>query len=229
MAGRALILQHARASIGSVPEWAAARGFEPEILLAEEEWSPPDVAGFEFVVSMGSAAHAYDDSVPWLAREYEILAAAEASATPVLGICFGSQSLAIARGGEVRPASEHEVDWLEVETLAPELIAPGPWLFWHEDSFALPPGAELLARTPVGPAAYRIDRSLAVQFHPEATAAAMDDWLGTYREMLEPAVIERLRRGFEAEAEPIVARAYALYDIFLELAGIRPAPRPTGS
>lgn len=220
MRGRALILQHARASIGSVPEWADERGFEAEILHAEEQWSPPDLQRYQFVVSMGSAAHAYDDSVRWLAREYEVLAAAEATATPVLGICFGSQSLAIARGGQTRPATELEIDWLEVETLSPDLIAPGPWLFWHEDSFELPPGAELLARTPVGPAAYRIDRNLAVQFHPEATPEAMEEWIEAFSEMLGPEAIARLQRGMAAEPEAIVARAHNLYDTFLELAEI---------
>ncbi|MFN8215235.1 MAG: gamma-glutamyl-gamma-aminobutyrate hydrolase family protein [Solirubrobacterales bacterium] len=224
MAGRALILQHERASIGSVPEWASARGFEVEVLMADEEWSPPALDTVEFVVSMGSAAHTYQE-VSWLAREYEVLAAAEAGDVPILGICFGSQSLAVAHGGTTRPASEHEVDWLEVETLAPELIPAGPWMFWHEDSFELPPDAELLARTPVGPAAFRSGRSLAVQFHPEATPAAMDNWLGAYRDELDPAVAERLRRGMDAEPEQIVARAYALYDTFLALAGIQ-APAP---
>ena len=225
MAGRALILQHEPTSIGSVPEWAAERGIEVEVLMADAEWSPPDLERFEFVVSMGSAAHAYDESVPWLAREYEVLAAAAATATPVLGICFGSQSLAAAHGGQVRPATEHEVDWLEVETLAPDLIPPGPWLFWHEDSFELPPGAELLARTAVGPAAFRLGRSLAIQFHPETTVAAMDEWLGTYSERLEPAVVARLRGVMEAEAETAVARAHTLYDTFLELADIQISPR----
>ena len=219
MAGRALILQHERASIGSVPEWASERGFEVDVLMADEDWPVPSLEEVEFVVSMGSAAHTYHE-VPWLAREYEVLAAAEAAAVPILGICFGSQSLAVAHGGTTRPAREHEVDWLEVETLAPDLIPPGPWMFWHEDSFELPPDAELLARTPVGPAAFRSGRSLAVQFHPEATLAAMESWLGAFREELDPALAERLRRGMEAEPEQIVARAYALYDTFLALAGI---------
>ena len=71
MAARTLILQHEDASIGSVPEWAAARGFEVDARLATEEWSAPDLETVEFVVSMGSAAASYDDAVPWLERELD--------------------------------------------------------------------------------------------------------------------------------------------------------------
>ena len=225
--GRVLILQHERESIGSVPDWARERGFEIEILHADEDWATPSMGGVEFLVSMGSAAHSYDERVPWLARELEVLAAAEATATPVLGICFGSQSLAIARGGSTRPATEHEIGWLEVETPAPGLIEAGPWMFWHEDSFAVPPGAELLAWTPVGPAAYRSGRDLAIQFHPEATPAAVDGWLASFADELDPAAAARLRRGMAVEPEAAVARAYRLYDTFLDLAGSSAGSRST--
>jgi GMP synthase (glutamine-hydrolysing) len=220
----ALILQHRRGSIGSVPRWAEERGFEAEVLLADEGWTPPSLEAVELVISMGSGSASYDDTVPWLARELEVLAAAIETETPILGICFGAQTLARSLGALTRPATEHEEDWLEIETLAPDLVPAGPWLFWHEDSFEVPPGAELLARTPVGPAAFRAGRNLAVQFHPEATPAQLDDWLAPSEE-IDPVIAERLRRGMAAEPDDVVARAYALYDVFLELAGIDPPGR----
>jgi GMP synthase (glutamine-hydrolysing) len=220
VSGRVLILQHERSSIGSVPEWVAARGFEPVILMADEEWSPPDPAAFDFLVSMGSASSSFDEAVPWLARELALLDDALAADTPILGICFGSQALARALGGVTRRAVREEIGWLEVETAAPELIPPGPWLFWHEDSFEAPPGAELLAHTEVGHAAFRHDRHLALQFHPEATPAAMEEWLADFSEELDPADVAELRRGMETEAEAIVARAWSLYDWFLDHAGV---------
>ncbi|HEU4599001.1 MAG TPA: type 1 glutamine amidotransferase [Solirubrobacterales bacterium] len=221
MGGRALILQHERSSIGSLPDWVAARGFEPVVLLADEEWSPPNPAAFDFLVSMGSASSSFDDEVPWLARELALLDEALEADTPILGICFGSQALARALGGVTRRAIREEIGWLEVETAAPELIPAGPWLFWHEDSFEAPPGAELLAHTEVGHAAFRADRHLALQFHPEATPAAMEEWLGDFSHELDPADVAELRRGMESEAEAIVARAWALYDRFLAISRVK--------
>ena len=220
MSGRALILQHERSSIGSLPEWVAARGFEPVVLMADEEWSPPNPAAFDFLVSMGSASSSFDDRVPWLARELALLDDALAADTPILGICFGSQALARALGGVTRRAVREEIGWLEVETAAPELIPAGPWLFWHEDSFEAPAGAEVLAHTEVGHAAFRHDRHLALQFHPEATPAAMHEWLADFSEELGPADVAELRRGMETEGEAIVARAWSLYDRFLAVAGL---------
>jgi GMP synthase-like glutamine amidotransferase len=197
------------------------RGFEADVRLADEGWTPPSLDSFELVISMGSGSASYDDTVPWLARELEVLGVALAMETPILGICFGAQTLARSLGALTRPATAHEEDWLEVETLAPDLVPAGPWLFWHEDSFEVPLGAELLARTPVGPAAFRAGRNLGVQFHPEATPAQLDDWLAPGEE-IDPAIAERLRQGMAAEQEHAVARAYALYDTFLELASIDP-------
>jgi GMP synthase-like glutamine amidotransferase len=217
MAGRAVILQHEQASLGSVPEWAAARGFAVEILGVEEEWSLSDLEGIAFLASMGARGASYDDDLPWLARELDLLDRARAAELPVLGICFGSQSLARSLGARTQLAERTEIGWFEVETSAPALIPPGPWLFWHEDRFDVPAGAELLARTAVGPAAYRAGRSLAVQFHPEVTPAALAEWLDLVGNELTPAEKEALQRGMQAEPEHAVSRAWALYDTFLEI------------
>jgi GMP synthase-like glutamine amidotransferase len=221
MAGRALILQHERASIGSVPEWAEARGFAVEALLATDDWAAPDLEPFDFLVSMGSASASYDDAVPWLARELELLAAAQRTETPVLGICFGSQSLARSLGAVTKLAVREEIGWFEIETLVPGEIPAGPWLFWHEDSFEVPAGGELLATTPVGPAAFRHGRNLAVQFHPEATPAAMTNWLDAFRDELDPDISASLQAGMDAEPDAIVARAWDLYDHFLGAARVK--------
>jgi GMP synthase (glutamine-hydrolysing) len=214
--GRAAVLRHERASVGSVGEWAAAREIEVLDLEASGDWAIPSFEEIDFVISMGSASASYDDGVPWLARELEMLRAAVAAEVPVLGICFGSQALARTLGASTHLATEHEIGWVEVETFAPELIAPGPWLFWHEDSFAVPDGAELLARTPVGPAAFRAGRNLAVQFHPEATPAALTEWLEMFKDHLKPEEADRLRDGMALDPDAAIARAMRLYDLFLD-------------
>ncbi|HSO50307.1 MAG TPA: aminotransferase, partial [Acidimicrobiia bacterium] len=57
-----------------------------------------------------------------------------------------------------------------------EEIAVGPWFQFHHDEFTLPQGATGLARNESGLQAFRIGRSLAVQFHPEMTAELIASW-----------------------------------------------------
>jgi GMP synthase-like glutamine amidotransferase len=47
---------------------------------------------------------------------------------------------------------------------------------WHGDRFTLPTGATLLATSDVGPQAFRLERTLAVQFHPEVTTSIVERW-----------------------------------------------------
>jgi GMP synthase-like glutamine amidotransferase len=119
----------------------------------------------------------FSDYLRWLAAERRAVDRALERDVPVLGICFGSQHLARALGGTVAPASRPEVGWLDVETLVPDVVPPGPWLQWHGDAFTVPPGAELLARSPVCPQAFRLGPHLGVQFHPETTTQLMSKWV----------------------------------------------------
>jgi GMP synthase-like glutamine amidotransferase len=169
---------------------------------------------------LGAEGSAYDDTLPWLAAERAALDRALAVGVPILGICFGAQHLARALGGVVAPADRAEVGWLDVETLAPELVPPGPWLQWHRDAFTLPPGAELLARSPVCAQAFRLGPHLGVQFHPEVTPAIALDWGTSYPgSVLEGATtLDAVRAGGEAHAAGAQVRAYALFDAFLAAA-----------
>jgi GMP synthase (glutamine-hydrolysing) len=227
-ARRALVLEHEHdAPAALLAEWAAERGLELEVVAAAEldAASAPDPAGRPFLITLGSEASAYDDAVPWLAAERTVLDRALDAGVPVLGICFGAQHLARALGGTVAPAPRPEVGWLAIETLAPEIVPPGPWLQWHRDAFTLPPGAELLARSPVCPQAFRHGPHLGVQFHPEVTAAVVEDWTRSYPESAAAAgtTPDVLRAGSAAHAAAARGRAFALFDAFLATA--HPASR----
>src|SRR3954469_22754515 len=215
-AAPALVLEHDQdAPAGLLDAWAADRGVALEVVAAG---SPlPDPRGRPFVVSLGSEASAADDAVPWLAAERAVLDRAIACDVPILGICFGAQPLARALGGVVAPAPRAEVGWLDVESLAPDVVPHGPWLQWHRDAFTLPPGAQLLARSPVCPQAFRSGPHLGVQFHPEVTPAIALDW-GTHYpgSVLEGGTtLDAVRAGGEAHAAGARARAYNLFDAFL--------------
>ena len=133
---------------------------------------------------------------------------------PVLGICFGAQALAKALGGEVKRAPQIALEWSTLETDEPELIAPGPWLRWHEDVLTMPPGARELARSGAVPLAFTHGTSIGLQFHPETDAALAHAWIEeSQRELAERAIDEAtLLRQVALAAPEAPARALQLFD-----------------
>lgn len=231
---RAYILLHDHASdSGYVGERLRQLGFvvdEVTVVPPDRYRDPgvdfefPDVAGYDLLVPMGAPWSVYDvDAIgSWVKPELAWLADAVAADVPVFGICFGAQALATALGGATVRAERPEVGWFSVDSADPELIPGGPWLEWHYDRFSVPPGAVELARSDVGPQAFRFGRSFGVQFHPEATADSVGVWLANggaakARELgIDP---EELRRECVARADDARLRAHALVDAFLARIG----------
>ena len=198
---RALIVQHEEPTPpGLVSDWLDQRGARIDVLRIDLDDRVPDPRDYELIVSLGSEFAAFDDSIPFIQREMQLLRQAAAYDVPVLGLCFGGQLMARALGGRSFRADRAEIGWLPVRTDDPQLIAEGPWFQWHFDTFTLPPGAKLLAETDVGPQAYMVGRSLGLQFHPEVTPEIMDAWVQTYRHELDgdgvdpDALLEETRR-----------------------------------
>jgi len=139
------------------------------------EW--PSLDGHDLVLLLGS-----DWSVYWphvadeVAAETALIRDAHARGIPQFGICFGNQSMASALGGTVERAREPEVGWYDVVSDRPDVVAEGPWLQWHYDVVTVPPGADEIARSAVGPQAWQLGRSFATQFHPEATESMLARW-----------------------------------------------------
>jgi GMP synthase (glutamine-hydrolysing) len=216
MTAAALVLEHDQdAPAGLLGAWADARGVALEVVAAGS--ALPDPEGRPFLVSLGAEASAFDDTVPWLAAERAVLDRAVDLGVPVLGICFGGQHLARTLGGSVERAPRAEVGWLEVESLKPEVVPEGPWLQWHRDRFTVPPGAELLARSPVGPQAFRQGPHLGVQFHPEVTPEIALAWGRGYPESVTEGetTLDDVERGGVAHAAGAARRAFRLFDAFL--------------
>ena len=128
-----------------------------------------------FVASLGSDESATDTSIAWVRAELTLLREAIAAAVPVLGLCFGGQALAIALGGEVGPAPAPQVGWIALSGEGGGIPA-GPWFHWPSEPFAVPPGAQALAHSGAGPAAFRHGPHLGLQFHPEVTPALIAGW-----------------------------------------------------
>jgi GMP synthase-like glutamine amidotransferase len=191
---RALVILHEEDTPGGhVSDWLADRGAAQDVYrIAADGERAPDPLGYDLVVSLGSERSAYDDSLPWVALEAALLRDAVAADVPVLGICFGSQILARALGGQAMPGRRTEIGWVEIRSDERALVADGPWFQWHHDTFTPPPGAVVLADSPAGPQAFTVERSLAVQFHPEVTIPIVAGWVSLGGDQL-------VRHGVDAD------------------------------
>ncbi len=216
---RALVIEHdPDVPAGLVGDWLSERGAEVEVWRVATDSHDPDLHAYDLIVTLGSEVAAYDDTVAWVAREQRLLRDAFDADLPVLGICFGSQSLARALGGRALRADRSEIGWIAIETHDPAFVPAGPWLQWHHDTFTPPAGASVLADSPAGPQAYTIGRSMGVQFHPEVTPEIVANWVAGGRDELDRERVDADRMLADARVLDTDnrARAVALFDAFLE-------------
>lgn len=191
---RALVLVHApvpgrgERNLGTLGPALREQGFDVTVgsLLAG---SPPvpDPREVDALVITGSAEAAYDDTVPWLARERAFLNRALALGTPVLGVCFGGQLLARALGGTVARAPRPDLGFTTLDPLGaatagtPAVLPRSAWMEFHHDAFTLPPGATGHARSEVCLQAFTHGPHLGVQFHPEISPDVLASWMSGWR------------------------------------------------
>ncbi|MGA9856829.1 MAG: type 1 glutamine amidotransferase [Solirubrobacteraceae bacterium] len=205
-----MLEQQDDAGAGFVGDWLDAAGLDWDVVRAEDPH--PDPALPRAIISLGSSHSAYQSAPPWIPLQVELLRAALAAQTPVLGICFGAQSLALAAGGTVTREQQPEIGWVHPESEHPELR--GPWLAWHSDAITLPPGAVELARSPAALQAFRLGRSFGVQFHPEVTPEIWDAWAAEEPEAIRGHVGDHQALALEIaeRAGDLRTRLFALLD-----------------
>jgi GMP synthase-like glutamine amidotransferase len=225
---KALILQHEEPTPpGFLGEWLDQQSADVNVFRIDLEEKVPDPRDFDMVASLGSEFAAFDDTKPFIRREADLLKQAVDNDVPVLGLCFGGQLLARVMGGRSFRADHAEIGWLPVKTTEPDLVSEGPWFQWHFDTFTLPPGAKLIAKTDIAPAAYTLGRSLGLQFHPEVTTEIMESWVKAYRHELDgdgvdpDALLDETYRL----APAVRRRSERLFNRFLtNIAKLRPEP-----
>jgi len=105
---------------------------------------------------------------------------------PVLGICYGMQTMAAQLGGRVEPGSVHEFGYAEVRARGHGSLLDGiedrvnaeghglldVWMSHGDQVTGLPPGFKVIASTgdvPIAGMADETRRFHALQFHPEVT------------------------------------------------------------
>ena len=134
--------------------------------------------GLKGIILSGSHASAYEEGsmrVPHAVFELGV---------PVLGICYGMQSMAQQLGGVVSFSDHREFGYAEVRAHGTKLDGLADfttdeghgmlkvWMSHGDKVTALPPGFKLMASTPSCPIAGMADEDrkfYAVQFHPEVT------------------------------------------------------------
>ncbi|TCT02558.1 glutamine-hydrolyzing GMP synthase [Paralcaligenes ureilyticus] len=139
-----------------------------------------DQPGLQGIILSGSHASAYSDD------SMKVPAGVFKAGVPVLGICYGMQSMAMQLGGKVQWSDHREFGYAEVRARGHTRLLEGiedfitteghgmlkVWMSHGDKVTKLPPGFKLMASTDSCPIAGMADEErgfYAVQFHPEVT------------------------------------------------------------
>lgn len=221
---RCVVIQHEKkVSLGNIEPVLVEHGYTIEYADADS----PDFAeslsrarDAELVVVLGSERAVYEDHA-FLSPELAFLRSRVEAEQPTFGVCFGAQVIAEALGGEgtVRRGPVPDVGFRAIEPTPSGLASPVrhvadvPMAEWHGDTFALPEGVTLLASSSAyANEAYGIGSwLLALQFHPELTAAMHEEWVDTGRDYLESVGIDeaalRAKAAERLDAQQRASRA----------------------
>lgn len=184
----------------AIDKWAKWGGHQLTVVNPAdglvEEW----LDWVELLLILGGPMSVYEEEAyPWLIEEKRFVKAALNKRIKTIGICLGAQMLAEVLGAKVYRHSVKEIGWHALERTEEQ----HPWLEqmpntfysfqWHGDTFELPAGARLLARSEAcGHQAFAYDSHiLALQFHLETTPACMEQMLTRWEsELVESPYIQ---------------------------------------
>jgi GMP synthase-like glutamine amidotransferase len=163
--------------------------FDYKVIYADEGESIPSIKGYNALIILGGPASAYDNYA-YLRREEELIKEAIKNNIPTLGICLGSQLIAKACNTRVYKGSKKEIGWhyINLHNSLFKLFNKKRLIVfqWHNDTFDLPQGAELLASSNSYPnQAFKIGSAVGVQFHLEVNSSMIIEWSKVYNEPLD--------------------------------------------
>jgi len=194
---------------------------------------------FDGILVLGGAMAADDDANhPHYPRLLELIRGFHEAGKPAMGICLGAQFFARAFGGTVRRHHELEIGFTELRATEAGRrdallggLAPAPRLMqWHQDTFDLPPGAELLMTGErCRNQAFRLGRTTyAFQCHLETTKPIVRSWVRSSQQSLErerPEFLVDIERQMAAHQAAQSAFTRRVGERWVELARSAPALR----
>jgi|APIni6443716594_1056825.scaffolds.fasta_scaffold08656_3 GMP synthase (glutamine-hydrolysing) len=166
--------------MGSIGDWATCNNFTTSVTRFDLNPELPSLHDLDWLVVMGGAMGVYDSNqYPWILSELEFIKEAIHSGKIVIGVCLGSQLIASALGARVYKNAEPEIGFWPVifskEAQRDNVFRHFPSnlnvMHFHFDTFTLPEGAILMAKSIVTPVqAFRFGNNVfALQFHSELT------------------------------------------------------------
>ncbi len=180
------VFQHTEVGApGAVVPILRALGREAVVIrVVDGEPVPADPSAYGALVFMGGAMSARDP-LPWIAQELALMRMADAAGIPMAGHCLGSQLLALALGGDVRPNDRPEIGWREIDSASSARAQAwwGPYagrrlpaFQWHGDAFTPPARSVQIASGEhcTNQVVIVHDRHLLVQSHLEMTPALVE-------------------------------------------------------
>jgi len=179
---RAVCLQHVPfEGPGAFARALARCGVKLEHVLVPKEGLPKDPG--DLLIVMGGPM-SVNDPDNWIAEETAFITSVLQAGRPVIGVCLGSQFMAKALGGTVRPGKALEIGMtpvrLTVEGKNDPVFEPCPETFdvfeWHGEVFDLPSGCVPLAGSEIAPLqAFRYGASAyGLLFHLEMEAQGIE-------------------------------------------------------
>ncbi|UFS69948.1 type 1 glutamine amidotransferase [Geomonas sp. RF6] len=193
---RAHFLQHVPfEGLGYIGTWLEGAGAQVTGTRFFAGEPLPELEGIDLVVAMGGPMSVNDEAAfPWLAAEKAFVREAVERGTAVLGVCLGAQLIASSLGAAVYRNAQREIGWFPVSATpsagAFRFPEEAVVLHWHGETFDLPPGAVLLARSAgCEHQAFQIgERVIGLQFHLEMTPEAVESITEHCRDELVPDV-----------------------------------------
>ena len=181
--------------LGSIGHWLRAAECEVTKTRFFESAVLPDINEIDLLVVMGGPMSVNDENVlPWLVPEKRFIHDFIKKEKPVLGICLGAQLVANAMGAAVYRNTLKEIGWFPIQgvstTGSSNFSFPSSLevFHWHGETFDLPAGATLLARSEgCENQAFQLGRSvIGLQFHLETTPESIREIVSNCRDELIP-------------------------------------------
>jgi len=184
------IFQHgADESVGEIGVFLQKNQISHKIIRLYETGEVPADPPTQLIILGGQMSVNDIGIYPFFNAEKKLIRSMVDKGRPVLGICLGAQLIASAFGQRVYPGVQ-ERGWCYIHggesNDRPHFPDSFPIFHWHNETFDLPDGAQLLAGGDrVKNQAFRLGSAVGVQFHPEVTNTIISQWSRDLDDMMK--------------------------------------------